>query len=88
MVGGDGMRACENSGVLFLFCFLVRAFKTPTLLANFIYTIVLSTIVTMFCIRSSDLTRHIAESLNSFTSLSYFFHAPSPWKPLFNSLFL
>ena len=75
-MGEDEMRACGSSGILFLFCFLVRAFKTPTLLANFIYTIVLSTIVTMFCIRSSDLTHHIAESLNSFTSLSLFLPCP------------
>ena len=40
-----------------------------TILANFIYTIVLSTIVTMFHIRSYDYIYFTAESLNPFSGI-------------------
>ena len=51
---------------------LINTYSSPKCLANFNYTIILSTAVTMLCSRSSDLIHRTAESLHPFTNFSVF----------------
>ena len=78
----------EVLGFLFLFCFLVTTLKFSSLRKFRLYSTVLSTLVTRFCIRFSDLIHHIAESLNSFTNLCLFSPPSSPWQRLFLKIFI
>ena len=65
----------------------VRTFKFNSLSKFQLHNTVLSAIVTMFYIRSSDLIHLIGESLYSYQPLPIF-PTLSPWHPLFHSLFL
>ena len=64
----------------FFFFFFVRIFKFYSLSKFKLYNTVLSTVITILYIRSSDLTCLITESLLSFTNLSL--SSPPPPSPL------